>query len=119
MNYTQIGELKLPHASSPPPKDKAFRDAWASDGAVPPTIVVDMVKARAIARDMIREQRKPVFSRYDAEFNIAVENEDRQAMTDAKLKRNRLRNATKDPRIEAAETPERLKDVVAEIVAEF
>jgi hypothetical protein len=113
----RIGERVYDDKHSPPPQDKMFREAWAVNGSVPPQIVVDMEKAKDIAREMIREARKPFFEKYDAEFNVAAE--DGSDVSIVAEKRKRLRAATDDTRITKAETPNQLKAAIAEIVAEF
>jgi hypothetical protein len=119
MSFVRIGDQVLDTKHSPAPADRTFREAWRADGSVPKRILVDMEVAKEIARDMIREARKPFFEKYDAAFNRALEDGSAEDKTLVAEKRRRLRNATKDPRIEKAETPDHLKAIISEIVSEF
>lgn len=90
------------------PTDRSFRAAWkvAKDEVV---ITVDMVAARSIWRDKIREARKAEFERLDAAFMKALERG--EDITPIAVQRQALRDAPNDPRIDAASTPEELKAV--------
>lgn len=89
------------------PRDRTFRNAWADTGA----IVVNMNKARDIKRDQIRAQRAPLLAALDIEFMRASEKGDTGAMAAIAARKQALRDATKDPAIEAAATPDELKAV--------
>lgn len=73
--------------------DRKFRDAWTApvDGVVR----VDMAKAKEITRERIRADRYAEYERRGGPFGPAI--------TVAE------QNADKDPRIDAASTPEQLK----------
>lgn len=89
------------------PQDRTFRNAWADNG----TISVDLSKAREIKRDQIRAQRAPLLTALDIEFMRASERGDNGAMAAIAARKQALRDATKDPAIEAAATPDELKAV--------
>jgi hypothetical protein len=72
-------------------------------------ITVDMPKARDIWRDKIREERKPKLEQLDVDFMRAVEADDATEKAAIATKKQALRDATSDPAIEAATTPEALK----------
>lgn len=88
------------------PSDRLFRNAWTADESQG-VISVDMAKARDIWRDKIRLARIPEFARLDAEFMRALETgADTSSIV---AQKQALRDATADPAIEAAQTPEQLK----------
>lgn len=70
-----------------------------------------MNKARDIKRDMIREERKPLLEALDVAYMRAVEIQDAEKMTEVAAKKQALRDCTKDPAIDAAATPDELKQV--------
>lgn len=74
-------------------------------------ISVDMVKAREIKRDMIRAERAAMLAALDLEFMRAVEVGDTSKQQTIAAKKQRLRDATLDPAIDAAKTPDELKKV--------
>lgn len=74
-------------------------------------ITVNMDKARDIKRDMIREERKPILEALDVQYMRATEVQDVALMAEVAAKKQALRDATKDPAIDAAATPEELKAV--------
>jgi hypothetical protein len=87
------------------PTDRSFRAAWRD--AWP--LRVDMDEARRIHRDRIRAARAPKLQELDIQYMRASET---GAAVDEILSRKRaLRDATIDPRIDAAETPEELKSI--------
>ena len=70
-------------------------------------ITVNMVKARNLHRDKIREARSPLLAALDVEFQRALETgADTSAIV---AKKQRLRDAPNDPAIDHAATPEILK----------
>lgn len=92
------------------PSDRVFREAWTSNGNESGVIEVDMKKARNIWRDKIREARKEVFLSLDAEFIRALE--EGAPTEEIVAKKKILRDAPADPRIDEAETPEDLKQII-------
>ncbi|NVJ92515.1 MAG: hypothetical protein HWE34_12695 [Methylocystaceae bacterium] len=86
--------------------DRTFRDAWALEGDV---IAVDMVKARDIWREKIRAARVPVFNQLDADFMKALESGNVTSQQTIALQKQALRDATDDPTIDSALSPDDLK----------
>lgn len=74
-------------------------------------ISIDMTKARQIKRDMIRSERAPMLATLDVQFMRAVETGDTAAQQAIAAEKQRLRDATKHPGIDAAQTPDELKDL--------
>jgi hypothetical protein len=74
-------------------------------------IKVNMNKALEIKKDMIRAERNPKLAELDVEFIIAVESGDTIKQAEISTKKQKLREATKDPALSAATTPEELKAV--------
>lgn len=74
-------------------------------------ITVDMTKAREIKRDMIRQERAPKLAELDVDFMRAVEAGDTAKQSEIAAKKQALRDATNDPAIDSATTPEQLKAV--------
>ena len=95
------------------PSDRKYREAWAfpTSGKA---IIVDMPKARDIQRDHIRRDRKKQFPDLDAQWMIASELNDESKKEEIKLKKQKLRDAPADPRIEATTTPEELTKLTLE-----
>lgn len=90
------------------PNDRVFRDAWDVDTSRS-SITIDMSRAREIWRDKIRQARASEFSKLDTEFMMALERgQDTKKIVERKQK---LRDATKDPAIESAKTPAELMKV--------
>jgi hypothetical protein len=74
-------------------------------------ISIDMTKAREIKRDMVRAERAPMLAALDIEFMRAVEQGDTARQAEIAAEKQRLRDATQDPGIDAAQTPDELKDL--------
>lgn len=107
--FTKIGATLYDNSLYGVPSDRTFRSAWDHPDAGAAPLKVDMVKARDIWRDKIRAARKPQLEALDAEFMVALEKgQPTQAIA---AKKQALRDATADPRIEQAQTPEELKGV--------
>lgn len=75
-------------------------------------IKVNMTKAVEIKKDMIRAERAPILDQLDVEFMRAVEAGDSEKQAEIAAKKQALRDATKDPAITAAKTPDELKAVI-------
>ena len=75
-------------------------------------ITVNMDKAREIKKDMIRAERKPKLEELDVQFMRAVEAGDTDAQATIAAQKQALRDATDDPAIASATTPDELKAVV-------
>lgn len=107
--FTKIGATLYDNSLYDIPTDRTFRNAWDHpvDGEAP--LRVDMVKARDIWRDKIRVARKPLLEALDADFMVSLEKgQPTQAIA---AQKQALRDATADPRIDLAATPEELKAV--------
>jgi len=81
-------------------------------------ITVNMTKAVEIKKEMIRAERKPKLEALDVEFMRAVEAGDADKQAEIAAKKQALRDATDDPAISAASTPDELKAVVPTALAE-
>ena len=73
-------------------------------------IKVNMDKAREIKKDMIRAERAPKLAALDVAYMKALEQG--HVTTTIAAEKQALRDATDDPAITAAATPEELKAVV-------
>jgi hypothetical protein len=74
-------------------------------------ISVNMDKAREIKKDMIRSERAPKLQELDLAFMRAVEAGDTAKQAQIAAEKQVLRDATDDPAIAAASTPEELAAV--------
>ena len=81
-------------------------------------IRVNMDKAREIKKDTIRIERAPKLAALDVEFMRAVETGDADAQTTIAAKKQALRDATEDPVILNATTPEALKEATPSALVE-
>lgn len=75
-------------------------------------IKVNMTKALEIKKDMIREERQPMLEKLDIEFMRAVEQDDTKKQAEITSKKQALRDATDDPALSKAKTPDDLKKVI-------
>jgi hypothetical protein len=75
-------------------------------------INVNMTKAREITKELIRKDRTPKLEALDVSFMRAVEQGDVEAQTSIAAEKQTLRDATDDPRIANATTPEDLKLII-------
>lgn len=94
------------------PKDRAFRNAWKDDGG----ITVDMEKARELHRQNMRIERAPVLAALDIEYQRADESRSRVEKDVIAEKKQALRDVTDDHAIDAAQTPEELKQVWPDVL---
>lgn len=81
-------------------------------------ITVNMTKAVEIKKDQIRAERAPLLADLDVQFMRAVEAGDTDAQATIAAKKQALRDATSDPAIASATTPDQLKAVVPTALAE-
>lgn len=88
--------------------------AWSYDSKA---ITHDMAKARDIYRERTRWNRSALLAALDVDYQRADEDEDEPAKRAIAERKQRLRDATADPRIEACATVEELTalDVLADI----
>lgn len=88
--------------------DRTYRNAWKHEpGRKKPDH--DMDKARLIQRIYLRKSRLAEFCRLDNEYRIAEEAGDAVAKKKIAAAKQKFRDVTADPRIEAAQTVEDLK----------
>jgi hypothetical protein len=90
------------------PSDRSYRNAWTHQAGV---ISVHMDKAREIHRDKLRAARQPMLNQLDVEYQRAHERGDEEHMKTVAAAKQTLRDVTKHPDIDAAQTPEELKAV--------
>ncbi len=92
------------------PTDRTFRAAWRDSGE---HIYHDMPTCREVHRDNIRRRRAPMLAQLDIEAARVLETWPAGSSRHGQViaKKNKLRNATDDPRIEAAASPEELKAI--------
>lgn len=83
------------------PDVRTYRNAWRDNGR---ELVHDMPAAREIHRNKLRRLRAPLLETLDVEYQRADEREDKAAKRDVAQRKQRLRDVTADPRIEAAQT---------------
>ena len=77
-----------------------------------------MTKALEIKKDMIRAERKPKLEELDVQFMRAVEQGDTELQAEITSKKQALRDATNDPVLTNASTPEELKEATPEALLE-
>lgn len=70
-----------------------------------------MPTARDIYRNILREERKPLLEKLDVDYMRAIESKNEQLQNDIAKKKQQLRDITKDPLIEKAQTVEQLKSI--------
>jgi hypothetical protein len=90
------------------PADRSYRNAWKHQAGI---ISVHMDKARGIHRDRLREARQPMLNQLDIEYQRAHERGDEEHIKTVAAAKQALRDVTKHPDIDAAQTPEELKAV--------
>jgi signal recognition particle receptor subunit beta len=82
-------------------------------------ISINMEKAREIWKNKIRADRQPYLDQLDIDFMIAVEKKDLAKQQEISNKKQLLRDATQDPRIQLAEDTDDLRNIdpIREIVS--
>lgn len=98
------------------PSDRAFRNAWERDGANP--VKVNMTKARGIAESVIRSERAPLLTALDAQFTRAQGQRNNAEADAVEAKRQKLRDAPADKRLDAAD-PDSLKAAMEAVIADM
>lgn len=93
--------------------DRTFRNAWNSD------LSVDMSKALVIAQENIRQARAPKMAALDVEFMRAVETGDTAKQAQVAAQKQRLRDATSDPRLSQAPNANVLKAAMQAVISEL
>jgi hypothetical protein len=97
--------------------DRTFRNAWKDGRNGKPDH--DMPKAREITRIHLRKERLKEFCRLDHVYRLAEEAGDQEVKREVATVKQKFRDVTDDPRIEAAQTVEELKALkLAELVPE-
>ena len=107
--FVKIGAVEYDTVDWTIPSDRTFRGAWEVTGTESGVIDVDMALAKDIWRDKIRQARKEPLDALDTAYMKALETgaDTTQIVTDKQA----LRDAPADPAIDAAATPEELKQV--------
>jgi hypothetical protein len=80
-------------------------------------ITINMTKAVEIKKDMIRAERAPLLASLDIEMMRAIEAGDTAKQAEVSAKKQALRDATQDPVILTATSPEALKAAVPAALA--
>ena len=88
------------------PSDRHFRNAWTLSGTV---ISEDLVTAKIMFKDKIREVRKPLLEEQDVLFMKAMEDGDSTEQSTIATKKKELRNAPAASAITNAKTIAELK----------
>lgn len=78
------------------------------------SIVIDMNKAREIKKQELRFKRQPELEKLDIEFQKALERNNHEEMARIADLKQRLRDITIDPMIDAAQTTEELNRITVE-----
>lgn len=89
-------------------KDRDFRNAWRDSGT---ELHVHMPTAREIHRNRIRFIRSEKLAALDSDYMKADEQGNIEWKKDISHKKQKLRDITKHPGIEAATNPEELKKI--------
>lgn len=88
------------------PTDRSFRDGWKNDKG---KISHDLSKCRAIYKDRLRAERKPLLEKLDIDYIRALEAGDKSKIAIIKVKKQELRDAPQHPDIEQSSSVEDLK----------
>lgn len=89
-----------------PNHDRVFRNAWRQNGG---TVEVDMLAARVLQMDRIREVRNRELSQLDKDWTRASGRNDRGSADKLESKRETLRNIPQTFDLSSASDPEQLK----------
>jgi len=89
--------------------DRSYRNAWKDSGKNKPDH--DMDKAKNIHKEKLRALRQPLLDQLDIEYMKADEEGDQQKKKDIAKEKQRLRDITKLPEIDNAQTIEELKRI--------
>jgi hypothetical protein len=87
------------------PSDRYFRNAWIDNGK----IEVDMAVAKDIHKEKLRRLREPLFAELDKQYLIADEKNNQVLKSEIISEKQKLRDITIHPAIDAASSPEELK----------
>jgi len=111
---TPTGTANANHVTLPTTR-RFFREAWCLSGEV---IAIDMTAAKASALARVRAARQGHLERLDGEWMKAVGRKDPASADAIETKRQKLRDVTVDPRLNAS-APEDLRTAVEAIEAEM
>lgn len=92
--------------------DRTYRNAWKDDGRDKPGH--DMAKARNVHREHLRNARAPRLDELDIDYQRADEQSDQGWKRDVVARKQKLRDVTDHPDIEAAQTIEELRALTLE-----
>jgi hypothetical protein len=81
-------------------------------------IAYDMVKARAIWKDMMRQLREPKFQELDLQYQLAIESGNTVAQAEIIANKTILRDCTANPDIDAATSLNDLRRTLPELLAD-
>ena len=95
------------------PADRTFRNAWMVNSG---KVEHDMEKCRSLHRDRLRAMRTEKLAALDVDYMRADESGDIQKKNQIAQLKQKLRDVTADPMIDAAETPEELKLVIPDVL---
>ena len=90
------------------PENYDFRFAWKDTGN---GIVEDIEVCRKLTRDRLRKEREPLLADLDIEALRAIEGGDKGKQADVSREKQRLRDITAMPEIDAAKTPGDLRAI--------
>ena len=95
------------------PSDRTFRNAWKQNAG---KVEHDMAKCRDLWRAHLRVLRKPKLEALDAEYMRADEIGDTGLKAQIAAQKQVLRDVTVDPAIDAAQTPQALKQFLPAVL---
>lgn len=75
-----------------------------------------MTKALVIKQQKVRQERQPYLDALDVAYMKALESGDKDAQKSITSRKQALRDATIDPKIVGATTPQELKDAVPDAI---
>lgn len=100
-----------------PNNDNDYFDAWTYD-LNSASVIVDMPMARNIHRNQLRSKRTILFEALDVKYMRALERNDTLALGEIAGEKQKLRDVTADPRIEAAQSAAELRALTIEVLLE-
>lgn len=99
--------MKLPDDYELPARCE-FRNAWKIEAG---KVDFDMIKARNMQRDRIRAERAPMLAALDVEYQRADEAGDTAKKAQISARKQELRDAPADPRIDGAKNVDELRAI--------
>lgn len=97
-----------------PNDDNDYFNSWVFDRnelGEPFGIKIDMIRARDIYRDQLREKRKPLLEALDVKYIRALEMQNSDLINEIVIEKQKLRNITTDARIDTAMTIKELREL--------